>query len=603
VFHFEFNNETLKLKAFNFNLDKIPFYADAIITNFATKKPYFNAKFSTLIDEKGIDKFINPMLDFPIRAQGEISLNGKISGHTDKYNTNATMILNPNSDIFYMGANFGDIENKREVKANISFIKNNAKIHRIEYLKYILSQNNKINPLSMFRMSGNINKKADGFTFEPIIIKTINPISAKFFNICFKKSILKQGLFNCDIKITGDLKNPKIVGKLGFNNVNIPLYDLKILNADFDIQKENIIGLFDGKSFDSDVKINLIAQNKTTLPVILEKVDVSSMTINLTRLIDEIAKIVQDYQKNENQITQNPIMVSPNMVLIKNGTIKAKEIKLRDLNASNFSANFNKNEDDKLNIENVKLDIANGEMIAKGNIDLNKIKVSLDSEIKNCDANILASGFLGANNQIYGTMNGKLVFEGEKIYSKEGLSSIISKINFEILNGRMPKLGSLEYLLRAANFYKSGILGLSLNNLIEILIPYKTGEFETIKGNLSIKDGMADTIEIYSKGKNLSVFIQGNYNLINQEAEIMVFGRLAKNVSNALGTLGNASFNTIINAFTPNKDSKTAKNDLIQIINKIPLIEISNDDFRIFQAKIFGNINNDNYVKSFNWLN
>ena len=45
------------------------------------------------------------------------------------------------------------------------------------------------------------------------------------------------------------------------------------------------------------------------------------------------------------------------------------------------------------------------------------------------------------------------------------------------------------------------------------------------------------------------------------------------------------------------------KNEIIKNINKIPLIEISNEDYRIFSAKILGDINKNNYTKAFNWLN
>ena len=84
-------------------------------------------------------------------------------------------------------------------------------------------------------------------------------------------------------------------------------------------------------------------------------------------------------------------------------------------------------------------------------------------------------------------------------------------VYFEIINGKMPKLGSLEYLLKAGNTIKSGITGLSLNNIIAILSPIKTGEFETIKGSLSLKNGIAQNIEVDSKSENLNLFINGEY--------------------------------------------------------------------------------------------
>ena len=53
---------------------------------------------------------------------------------------------------------------------------------------------------------------------------------------------------------------------------------------------------------------------------------------------------------------------------------------------------------------------------------------------------------------------------------------------------------------RVSNLIKNGLLGLSLNNLIQVLTPYKTGEFETITGKLTLGEGQVQNLEIKSKG-------------------------------------------------------------------------------------------------------
>ncbi len=596
----EFNNKNLKLKAFNFDLGDVPFFIDTTITNFATKNPLFNAKFSTIIDEKGTDKHINSMLSYPVKVQGEVGVKGKISGLKNKYNINSTLTLNPNSDISYMGANIGDVDSKREINTNISFADNIAKIHKVELLKYISSQNNKTYPISMIRMSGNAHKKEKNFTLEPLVIKTSNPVNAKFFNVYFKKSILKQGLFNCDMKITGDINTPKITGNLDFKDINIPLYDLKILNADINLNNDDVIVSIDGRSSDSDVKVKLVAQNNIAPPFVIHKINVNSKVINLMALINKITETVQNKGFEIN--SGDKVALTQDTFVIEEGKINAEEVKLNNISAKNFSSSYSQGRDGILKIKDMVFDIAGGKIISNGELSLGNASANLKSEIKHCDANTLAHEFLGMQNQIQGDMNGKISFSGSKLYLKEGINTIKSKVNFEILNGKMPKLGSLEYLLRAANIYKNGILGFSLNSIIELIIPYKTGEFESIKGNFNIEDGLVKDIEVYSKGKNLSIFIEGSYDINTKNTDLIIFGRLAKNVSNVLGFVGNTSFNSLINMFS-SKKFKIFENDVVQAINKIPLIEISGDDYRIFTARILGDINKDNYVKSFNWLN
>ena len=173
--------------------------------------------------------------------------------------------------------------------------------------------------------------------------------------------------------------------------------------------------------------------------------------------------------------------------------------------------------------------------------------------------------------------------------------------SFYVSDGRMPKLGSLEYLLRAGNLIKGGFTGISINSLIDIITPLKTGEFSDIYGTMSIKDGIAENVEISTKGKNLSLFIVGKYNISTANADMEVLGMLAKKISTPLGPIGNVSLNTLFNVIPGidlTKDSKILEN-----INKIPGIELSSKTYRKFIAIIQGNINGDDYVKSFEWIN
>ena len=67
------------------------------------------------------------------------------------------------------------------------------------------------------------------------------------------------------------------------------------------------------------------------------------------------------------------------------------------------------------------------------------------------------------------------------------------------------------------------------------------------------------------------------------------------------GPIGNMSINTLFNVIPGVNLSED--NKLIEKINKIPGIEISNKQYRKFLAIIQGNINGDDYVTSFRWVN
>ncbi|UKI42490.1 MAG: AsmA-like C-terminal region-containing protein [Candidatus Melainabacteria bacterium] len=88
------------------------------------------------------------------------------------------------------------------------------------------------------------------------------------------------------------------------------------------------------------------------------------------------------------------------------------------------------------------------------NLKTNKIDTKLT--LSNLDANKSAKFLLEVENQIQGKLNGNLdlITTGET--EDERLKNLDGNINFEINDGKLPKLGSLEYLLRAGNIIKRG---------------------------------------------------------------------------------------------------------------------------------------------------
>ena len=166
----------------------------------------------------------------------------------------------------------------------------------------------------------------------------------------------------------------------------------------------------------------------------------------------------------------------------------------------------------------------------------------------------------------------------------------------------MPKLGSVEYLLKAGNFIKSGITGVSLNNLLALIAPVKTGYFDSIKGNFALKNGVAQDIEVYSKGDNLNMYINGEFDILQNYANLRVFGRLTKRASNILGPVGNVSFNSLLSSIPGLKMNKNDKSGIIKDINKIPGVELSDQQYRVFTVKIDGDIDKEKYVKNFRWI-
>ncbi len=79
-----------------------------------------------------------------------------------------------------------------------------------------------------------------------------------------------------------------------------------------------------------------------------------------------------------------------------------------------------------------------------------------------------------------------------------------------------------------------------------------------------------------------------------------VYGVLKKKVQNILGAFGNLSLNTLFSTIPG--VTLSGNEALLKNINKIPGIELYNKNYRIFAVDINGNLNGDDYVKTFQWV-
>ena len=142
---------------------------------------------------------------------------------------------------------------------------------------------------------------------------------------------------------------------------------------------------------------------------------------------------------------------------------------------------------------------------------------------------------------------------------------------------------------------------MSINSIIDLITPLKTGNFESIAGDIHITNGIADKINVYSSGHDLNMYMTGSYNIVTSVADMVILGSLSKNITTVFGKIKNASLSTLFNTI-PGVNDQTEKLLMQEDIAKIPNIKNATDIYRIFAVDINGDINGDKYVKSFKWV-
>lgn len=595
----EVKNNKLTLYKVNAVMDSMPILVDGLVTDIF-KNPHFNLYINSKPTQRFIEKYINKTAIYPLKIKGDIIYSTRINGTRDAFNAKTEVSLEADSNIYYMGSTLGDINNPIRIFLDTDVSKNSVYVRDFQYDKLISSQDDKEFTSPQLNARGLINFDNKNITLHNFMVRTQTPTDARIFNMLFKKPLIKQGLFTSNIFINGSIMSPQMLGALNFTGIDMPVFDTTIKDISLDFSKNNIDIKAKGEIFSNTIVLFAAMQNSLKPPFVFDDVDIYLGNLDVNEIVKSLNKIQLEADLNG--------LISPNQgidiadIIIKKAKIKADSVFVKNLFAQNLTADFSLNEKLLFSLENFKFLIAEGKVDGNFKYNFLNSKSFLDLHVENVNANSMAEALFDLPNQIYGSLAGNVELTCNGKTHKTCMDTISGRGGFRVSDGKMPKLGSLEYLLKAANLVKSGVTGLTINGIIDLVSPLKTGEFENINGSFSIDSGIANDIQIFSKGKDLSLFLTGTYNFSTVVADLEIFGRLAKKISNILGPVGNTSLNTLFNTIPGLHLDETNKAEFIDNLNKIPGFELNDKAYRIFSVKVYGDINGDNYVQSFKWI-
>jgi hypothetical protein len=434
-------------------------------------------------------------------------------------------------------------------------------------------------------------------TIDDLHIK-IPIINLDEFNKFLEKGLLTDNLsgdISSNLKISGPVLNPDITGFINLDNITLPM--LKVLDLDLDLELSgqdaeinrahiNVNGII----FEIKSHIN----NFKRFPIELTNLYIHSPSLRLTDLISSASSGSQ-------QIDSLPFIV-------KSGYISIDDAIIDKLITTNLTGNISLCPSGLFQITNMSLNTAGG--TARGDIYVNVIKETLGAQLQiiGVKANAAATILLDLPNEIFGDLNATIVFDSQGTDYDKILENAEASASLIINNGRFTRLGTLEHLLTATNIITGGLGGINLNNILASIIPMHTGNFERLSGDFTVREGVLNTNNLITRGKNLSLEISGDFNIATELADLNVKGYLSRNVSGLLGPLGRLNLHTITDfipglGFIPGTSSKRGLLDFIPGLGFIPGFggPKTNQKIRNFAVEIQGNLYDMSSVKNFRW--
>ncbi len=532
-------------------------------------------------------QIINEYIKQPSKSVGIIKTTGDITLWDNKVNLKLKMLSDKDNYISYTVIQ--ELLNKKSLlNLNCDIDKNNIIIQELSLMedKENLSQKKDYNfdkNKKTLKISGVINTEND------ILFKNLNiniPDSLTFASSFFGG---EETSLNGNIILNNTLEKPEITGNLKIFSYKLKRYLTDVKNADLSFMKNNIrLTAPDVQVADS--KFNITADIEPDITP--KKITVSNLQLNSLNL--DLNTIYSIIEKERNPFAQN-------IISVKKGYAAIGKFKVLDLNANDIITDIAL-EQNIIKLSNIKAKAYNGEIEGKMSYDLPHSL--LDIKIKGKGLNIKDS--LYDLCKISDDLGGIADIETDlsivigKTYNNV-IKSLNGKLNYKAYNGQMGTLGKFEYYLYAKNLMYHGLLNSTINRFIDAIKRDNTARYRISEGTILFQNGYLITDNIKTIGENMSIWAKGRHNMLTNEANIVIQGRISDEIKNKLGTFGNFSLSDLISDNKTQKDINYMKlpND---IMKNIPdLYKSPNTKTNTFTVNIYGNINSINAINSFMW--
>ncbi len=384
-----------------------------------------------------------------------------------------------------------------------------------------------------------------------------------------------------DVFLNGKILTPEIVGQINVQSLINQCLQLNINNMNTDFNKNvAVINAPSVRIADSVFSINSTVSTDLTKIVSVKNINIKSKFINTDTIL---------------MYKDSPLFKSLPINILDGKFYAEKAIASlysSPVNLSAVSSDF-KLVDNKLSLKNLFAELYNGKLAGSINFNLTDESYIANIQSRGVSASPIFDIIAPKKDSMSGVMDFDTNITGD-LTTKQSLNG---DIKFAIHNGHMGTLGKLEHLLYAQNVIADNMLRTSLSSVTKAITLKDTGLFKYLRGDITMKDGIANINFLQSQGPLMALFVKGQYNPINDNAKLVVLGRLSDEVISGLGTFGDFSFNKLLVMLTGNENKLNIKTDDIE---KLPQLPVKNT--KEFRCIINGMLEKPSSVLLFNWI-
>lgn len=525
--------------------------------------------------------------DIQAATKGYIKVDGKFTGKGDEATVKAT--FNADAHNYISAVVIRELLNQPSVTTIDAVV--NGKNLAIKDITLCKDMQNGFKD-KIISINGNI-KNIDNPTLDNL--KIVVPKAMTFSIAQFKNSEIT---IKSDLNLNGKPENPVIRGFLDVQNINIPEYKLKSKTNEISFSKDNI------RVFIPKLEIgkSKFCVNADMNPALTGKIKVKNFNFESDYLdLDELNQSFEDTQSN-------PIYPGFSVPInLPKGTALIKVFKTGAIQAENITCDVSLT-DNVLKMTNIKGRAYNGSVSGKS--EYNILHTTTMTDVVGTGANVqpLLSAFTGKKDKMTGSVDYKVKLNTVGTKQIQQMRSAKGYVEFTAKRGTMGPLGQFEHFLYAQNLISQSLMKMTTLSVIKAVRPQNTGNYTVAKGKIEISRGNLNLKVLTVEGQNMSLYMTGKINILNDLADLKIYGRISQQVENVLGDLTNPIPKTIMstssetsigNLFYDEYNTKLPKALTDAIPNLNPATGLSS---RMFTVTIQGSPDSIKAVKSFKWV-
>ena len=429
--------------------------------------------------------------------------------------------------------------------------------------------------------------------FSNMNVSVPQKTGVKINNICTLKT-------DGSLTITGNVKQPDISGILNLYDLNVPDYKIKLAAASANFTKDGLKAAVNGLKI-KNMTINTVI---TAAPDFYKTKKITNVKLSSNLLdMDELLTL-------SDILPQTSYAPGPDCPFdIQTGEISLNTYKMGKVLITNVHSNFSliKN---MLNLYDLTADAYNGKIAAKISYNLPYATIKANVQGRNLNAASAGRSLFPVDPKTTGIMSFDSEITTYGFSAEQQKKNLTGTTNLLIKNAQLGPLGRFEHFLYAQNLLSQRLIYVSLNSAKQAITPQDTGRANYVKTSVKFKNGFMYLNPVLTSGPQMSMYVKGNINMMNNLANLEILGKISPEVSSSLGLFGQMTIKDFLDEHTK---YGTAAAKLFSFYNKeLPQVDISkippltpslNRETRNFRVIIDGDMDSVKAVKSFTWVN